>query len=42
MLELNVRIVEAFPFPYSSIQQRLPAVQIIPGIATAGEIRQKY
>ena len=25
-------IVESFPFPYSSIELRLPAIQIIPGI----------
>ena len=38
MVELNIRIVEELPFPYSSIELRFPAIQIIPGIATAGEI----
>ena len=38
MMELNNRIVEAFPFPHASIELRLPAVQIIPGISTAREI----
>ena len=38
MLELNIRIVESFTFEYSSIELRLPASQIIPGIATALEI----
>ena len=39
MLELNIRIVESFPFPYSSIELRLPANQIIPGIASTLEIK---
>ena len=38
MLELNIRIVESFPFQYSSIELRLPASQIIPGIAATLEI----
>ena len=38
MLELNIRIVEPFPFPYSSIELRLPAIQIIADIATTQEI----
>ena len=33
-------IVESFPFPYSSIEQRLSAIQIIPGITTTGEIKE--
>ena len=36
MFELSIGIVQSFPFPYTSIELRLPAVQIIPGIA--GEI----
>ena len=35
MLELIIRIVEAFPFPYSSIELRLSAIQTITGISTA-------
>ena len=35
MLEVNIRIVESFPVPYFSIELRLPAIHIIPSIATA-------
>ena len=38
MLELNIRIVESFPLQYSSRELRLPAIQIILGIATTWEI----
>ena len=38
MLELNIRIVESLPSPYSSIELRLPPIEIIPGIATTREI----
>ena len=40
MLELNIRIVDSLPFPYSSIEPSLPVIQIIPGITTTGEIKQ--
>ena len=42
MLELNISTVESFPFPYSSIEQRLPAIQIIPGIATTGKSNKPH
>ena len=32
-----MRIVESFPFPYSSIELRLPAIQIIPGLQLPGK-----
>ena len=40
MLELSISILESFPFPYSSIELKLPAIQIIPGIATTREFKQ--
>ena len=29
MLELNIRILESFPFQYSSIELRLPAILVL-------------
>ena len=38
VLELYIGTVEAFPIPYSSIDLRLPASEIMPCIATTWEI----
>ena len=38
MFELSIGIVQSFPFPYTSIELRFPAIQITPGISSAQEI----